>query len=141
MIKIISDEINDFLELLQNEYSNDAPFYLHICEGCDSIQNPCTEGLAFGMFNRETNHCYVAGELEEEQVLKTIAHEYKHYVQKCEEIDFKCISTSSILLNRTIFISLSKLCIAMISSKLVPSLNLPVFISSIKKRLKQFTTL
>lgn len=40
------------------------------------------------MFNRETNHCYVAGEIEEEQVLKTIAHEYKHYIQKCEGVDF-----------------------------------------------------
>lgn len=88
MIKIISDEINDFLEFLQNEYSNDAPFYLHICEGHDSIQDPYTEGLAFGMLNRETNHCYVAGEIEEEQVLKTIAHEYKHYIQKCEGINF-----------------------------------------------------
>lgn len=88
MIKIISDEINDFIELLQTEYSNDAPFYLHICEGCDSVQDPYTEKLAFGMFNRETNHCYVAGDLEEEQVLKTIAHEYKHYTQKCSSVEF-----------------------------------------------------
>ena len=88
MIKIISDEINDFIELLQKEYSNDTPFYLHICEDCDSVQDPYTENLAFGMFNRESNHCYVAGELEEEQVFKTIAHEYKHYIQKCNGIEF-----------------------------------------------------
>ena len=88
MIKIINEEINDFIELLQKEYYNDSPFYLHICEGHDSIQDPYTESIAFGMFNRETNHCYVAGELETEQILKTIAHEYKHYMQKCDELSF-----------------------------------------------------
>ena len=88
MIKIINENVNDFIELLQKEYSNDAPFYLHICEDCDSIQDPYTERLGFGMFSKETNHCYVAGDLEEEQVLKTIAHEYKHFLQKCNMIDF-----------------------------------------------------
>jgi Zn-dependent peptidase ImmA (M78 family) len=88
MIKIISDEINDLLEFLNAEYPKDELFYLHICEGHDSIQDPYTEGLGFGMFNKETNHCYVAGDLEEEQVLKTIAHEYKHFLQKYDEVEF-----------------------------------------------------
>ena len=88
MIKIISDEINDFLEFLNAEYPRDASFYLHICEGHDSIQDPYTKGIAFGMFGRETNHCYVAGELEIEQILKTIAHEHKHFLQKCDELSF-----------------------------------------------------
>ena len=88
MIKIISDEINDFLEFLNTEYPKDEWFYIHIYEGHDSIQDPYTESIAFGMFNRETNHCYVAGELETEQILKTIAHEYKHYMQKCDELSF-----------------------------------------------------
>lgn len=88
MIKIINDEINDFLDFLNNEYQREESFYLHICEGCDSVQDPYTEKLAFGMFNRETNHCYVAGDLEEEQVLKTIAHEYKHFLQKCDSLEF-----------------------------------------------------
>ena len=65
MIKIISDEINDFLEFLNAEYQRNESFYLHICEGHDSIQDTYTENLAFGMFNRETNHCYVVGNLEE----------------------------------------------------------------------------
>lgn len=84
MIKIINENISDFIEFLNNEYQREECFYLHICEGHDSIQDPYTENLAFGMFNRETNHCYVAGDLEEEQVLKTIAHEYKHFLQKCD---------------------------------------------------------
>lgn len=88
MIKIINDDVNDFINFLDKEYPRDKTFYLHICEGHDSIQDPYTEGLGFGMFNRKTNHCYVAGDLEEEQVLKTIAHEYKHFLQKYDMLDF-----------------------------------------------------
>ena len=88
MIKIINENVSDFIEFLNNEYPRDELFYLHICEGHDSIQDPYTERLGFGMFSKETNHCYVAGDLEEEQVLKTIAHEYKHFLQKCDMIDF-----------------------------------------------------
>ena len=88
MIKIISDEINDFLEFLNAEYPRDESFYLHICEGHDSIQDPYTKGIAFGMFGRENDECYVAGDLETEQILKTIAHEYKHFSQKYKGEDF-----------------------------------------------------
>ena len=88
MIKIISDEINDFLEFLNAEYPRDESFYLHICEGHDSIQDPYTKGIAFGMFGRENDECYVAGDLETEQILKTIAHEYKHFLQKYNGEDF-----------------------------------------------------
>lgn len=88
MIKIISDELNDFLEFLNAEYPKDESFYLHICEGHDSIQDPYTEGIAFGMFGRENDECYVAGDLGIEQVLKTIAHEYKHFLQKYDSLNF-----------------------------------------------------
>jgi len=88
MIKIISDEINDLLEFLNAEYPKDESFYLHICEGHDSIQDPYTEGIAFGMFGRENDECYVAGDLGIEQVLKTIAHEYKHFLQKYDDMEF-----------------------------------------------------
>ena len=55
------------LKLLESDYCAKEPFYIHICEGCDTIEDP-SGGIAFGMFNRFTNHCYVAGELEEEQL-------------------------------------------------------------------------
>lgn len=89
MIKIINDEINDFIEFLNSEYPKDESFYLHICEGHDSIQDPYTDSLAFGMFGRQNDECYVAGDLETEQILKTIAHEYKHFLQKYDNVEFK----------------------------------------------------
>lgn len=88
MIKIINDDVNDFINFLDKEYPRDETFYLHICEGHDSIQDPYTEELGFGMFGRENNECYVAGDLEIEQVLKTIAHEYKHFIQKYDGVEF-----------------------------------------------------
>lgn len=88
MIKIINDDVNDFINFLDKEYPRDKTFYLHICEGHDSIQDPYTEELGFGMFGRENNECYVAGDLEIEQVLKTIAHEYKHFIQKYDGVEF-----------------------------------------------------
>ena len=87
MIKIINDEIDDFLKFLESDYCAKDPFYIHICEGYDTIEDP-NGGVAFGMFNRFTNHCYIASELEEEQLLKTIAHEYKHFIQKCRNGEF-----------------------------------------------------
>ena len=88
MIKIINDDVNDFINFLDKEYPRDKTFYLHICEGHDSIQDPYTEELGFGMFGKESNECYVAGDLEIEQVLKTIAHEYKHFIQKYDGVEF-----------------------------------------------------
>lgn len=84
MIKIISKEIDDFINLLEEEYVTDDEFYLHICEGCDTIEDPETGDVAFGMFGMHNNHCYVAGDLPIEQILKTIAHEYMHFIQKVE---------------------------------------------------------
>ncbi len=87
MIKIISEEIDDFICLLEMEYVTDESFYLHICEGHDTIEDPETGKVAFGMFGIHNNHCYVAGDLPLEQLLKTIAHEYMHFIQKWEEKD------------------------------------------------------
>lgn len=82
MIKTISDEIDDFLKFLDKKYPVKQNVYIHICEGFDTIQEPNTENVAFGMFGNDNDHIYVAGDIPIEQILKTIAHEYKHFVQK-----------------------------------------------------------
>lgn len=88
MIKLISDEIDEFLQLLDMEYYTDESFYLHIAEDCDSIEDPTNNELAFGMFGNHNNHCYIAGNLELEQVLKSIAHEYMHFIQKDKGLEY-----------------------------------------------------
>lgn len=82
MIKIINDDINDFLRFLDENYPIEQNVYIHICEGFDTIQEPNTENVAFGMFGNNNDHIYVAGNIPKEQILKTIAHEFKHFVQK-----------------------------------------------------------
>ena len=82
MIKIINDDINDFINFLDEKYSINQNVYIHICEGFDTIQEPETENVAFGMFGNSNDHIYVAGNIPVEQILKTIAHEYKHFTQK-----------------------------------------------------------
>jgi hypothetical protein len=82
MIKIIDDCINDFILFLNENYPMEQIVYLHLCEGFDTIQDPNNEGIAFGMFGNENDEIYVACDIPKEQILKTIAHEYKHFMQK-----------------------------------------------------------
>lgn len=82
MIKIINDDIDDFLKFLEEKYPINQNVYIHVCEGFDSIQEPDTENVAFGMFGNNNDHIYVAGDIPKEQILKTLAHEYKHFIQK-----------------------------------------------------------
>ena len=82
MIKVINDDIDDFLKFLDEKYPVTQKVYIHICEGFDTIQEPDTENVAFGMFGNESDHIYVAGDIQIEQILKTVAHEYKHFLQK-----------------------------------------------------------
>jgi Zn-dependent peptidase ImmA (M78 family) len=88
MIKIINENINNFITYLNNNYSIDQTAYVHICEGFDTIQEPETDNVAFGMFGNYNDHIYIAGDMPEEQVLKTIAHEYKHFIQKYSDAAF-----------------------------------------------------
>lgn len=82
MLRIINDDIDDFLKFLDENYPVKQNVYIHICEGFDTIQEPNTENTAFGMFGNNNDNIYVAGDIPMEQILKTIAHEYKHFIQK-----------------------------------------------------------
>jgi hypothetical protein len=82
MIKIINDNIDDFIKYLNERYPIDKTVYIHICEGFDTIEEPDTDNVAFGMFGNHNDNIYIAGDIPEEQIFKTIAHEYKHFIQK-----------------------------------------------------------
>lgn len=88
MIKIINDDIDDFLKFLNKKHPLKQNVYIHICEGFDTIQEPDTTNVAFGMFGNNSDNIYVAGDIPNEQILKTIAHEYKHFMQKYSNEDY-----------------------------------------------------
>ena len=91
MIKIISNEVNEFIKYLNEKYKTEKDVYMHIIENCDVVKNPQTGTTAYGAYvsspNGDYNHIYIAGLCDE--VLWTIAHEYKHHLQKYnEQVDF-----------------------------------------------------
>ena len=88
MIKIIDNCINDFILFLNENYPMEQSVYLHLCEGYDSIQDPNTGSFGFGMFGNKNDEIYVACNIPKEQILKTIAHEYKHFIQKYSELPY-----------------------------------------------------
>lgn len=84
MIKIINDIINDFILFLNRNYGLEQTVYIHVVENCDSIQTP-DGGVGFGVFDNTTDNIYVACDYEfmdDRSILTTIAHEYKHFLQK-----------------------------------------------------------
>lgn len=58
---------------------------VHIMEDYDTIQSP-DGGVGFGVFVPATMEIYLAGDIpeKEEGLIKTLSHEYKHFLQHCE---------------------------------------------------------
>lgn len=87
MIKFISDDINNFVEYLNEKYKCDEDVYIHIIENCDTLESLSGE-TAYGAYVSSLdihrwNHIYIAGLCDDEsEILDTIAHEYKHHIQK-----------------------------------------------------------
>lgn len=87
MIKIINNVINNFIMFLNQNYGIEQTVYIHIAENCDSIQTP-DGGVGFGVFDNTTDNIYVACDYEfmdDRSILTTIAHEYKHFLQKYDD--------------------------------------------------------
>jgi hypothetical protein len=61
MIKIISDDVDDFLKFLDENHHINHNVYIHVCEGFDTIQEPDTENTAFGMFGNNSDHIAATG--------------------------------------------------------------------------------
>ena len=86
MIKIINDMINDFIRFLDENYGIEQVVYIHLVENCDYIETPNGE-TGIGLFDDETDNIYIACDwesMDNETILTTIAHEYKHFLQKYE---------------------------------------------------------
>lgn len=89
MIKFVNERIYETIHFLNMRYSTDKDVYIHICEGYDTIETP--EGVGFGVFHvpqseNEKPCIYIAGDMPNDdfQLVETIAHEYKHFMQWCK---------------------------------------------------------
>lgn len=88
MIKILNQDIDGAIKYLNENYPTEKQVFLHICEGYDTIETP--DGTGFGVFVKpnsddEIPEIYIAGDMPNDdlQVVKTLAHEYKHFMQYC----------------------------------------------------------
>ena len=84
MLEIISSNFLKASNYLIDNYPQDKTAIVHVMEGYDTIETP--EGFGFGVFVPEKLEIFIAGDMPggEESLIKTLAHEYKHFMQYCE---------------------------------------------------------
>lgn len=73
------------INYLQVNFPREENVTVHIMEDYDTIQSP-DGGVGFGVFVQATMEIYLAGDIpeKEEGLIKTLSHEYKHFLQHCE---------------------------------------------------------
>lgn len=93
MIKFVNVEISKTITFLNSEYPAQRDVFIHVCEGYDTIETP--DGFGFGAFVKPKSHeeapaIYIAGDMPNDdfQIMKTIAHEYRHFMQWCNGEEF-----------------------------------------------------
>jgi len=93
MIKISNPDIDRTIKYLNENYQTEKEVFLHICEGYDTIKSP--DGMGFGVFAKpnsddEVPMIYIAGDMPNDdfQVVETLAHEYRHFIQYCSGEEF-----------------------------------------------------
>lgn len=79
MLRIINKQIDALIALLNEKHPEGPDVYLHVAEDSDTIYTG--EEMAFGVYDTDKKEIYVAGDLEPEEVLYTIAHEFAHHLQ------------------------------------------------------------
>ena len=96
MIKIINEEINEFIEFLNKYYPLSMNIFIHFVEDTECIEIPDKEdeysyGITiFEKSNKESPNIYISTEIpNDEDILHIIAHEYAHCIQWCnlKELD------------------------------------------------------
>lgn len=73
------------INYLQKNFPREENVTVYIMEDYDTIQSP-DGGVGFGVFVPTTMEIYLAGDIpeKEEGLIKTLSHEYKHFLQHCE---------------------------------------------------------
>ncbi len=84
MLEIARSNFLKASNYLIDNYPQDKKAIVHVVEGYDTIETP--EGFGFGVFVPEKLEIFIAGDMPggEESLIKTLAHEYKHFMQYCE---------------------------------------------------------
>ena len=86
VIVIANDNIDRTLQHLEEYYPRKQKVFLHILEESDAVEAPNGE-MGFGVFDTTHQSIYIAADIPEPEINVPwiIAHEYKHYLQWCDD--------------------------------------------------------
>lgn len=87
MIKISNDTIDKTIRYLDKNYPIDD-IYIRIAEGFEVIEDPETGECGFAAFHTEARIIFVASMMEPDELIRSIAHEYRHAMQLCNDEEF-----------------------------------------------------
>lgn len=88
MIKFSNKIIDKTIKHLNDNYPIKEDVYIKIAEGFDVVEDPETGEVGFGCFNTEYRIIYIPSLMEKEELIRTIAHEYKHVMQLFNNEEF-----------------------------------------------------
>lgn len=83
MIRTSNKVIDKTIQYLNSKYSTKEDVYIKIAEGYDVIEANQDGDRGFGVFDADNNVIVIASEMEDEELIRTISHEYRHFMQKC----------------------------------------------------------
>lgn len=88
MIKVSNKTIDKTITYLNDNYPIDKDVYIKIAEGFDVVEDPDTGERGFGAFDVEHRIIFIASVMEKEELVRTLAHEYRHAMQYFNSDDF-----------------------------------------------------
>ena len=84
MIIISEDIIDKTIRYLNDNYSVDENVYIKIAEGYDVIETSPNGDRGFGVFDPNNRLIFIPSLMEDSELVRTIAHEYRHFMQYCD---------------------------------------------------------
>lgn len=91
MIRIHSETASNTISYLNDMYPTEKDLYIHILDGYDAVD--VNNQIGFGVSripDDENEHfeIWVGGDLPDDYLITTIAHEYAHFLQYCRGEEF-----------------------------------------------------
>ena len=86
MIRLSNKIISNTIAYLNDMHPTEQDVFIHICEGYDCVE--VNNQVGFGVSHipdcdNENYEIWVAGDLPDEYLITTIAHEFAHFLQYC----------------------------------------------------------
>lgn len=78
MIRISNKIIDKTIKYLNDNYPTKEDVYIRIAEGFEVVSDPITGECGFGALNTEYKIIFIPSIMENNELIRTIAHEYRH---------------------------------------------------------------